>query len=309
MSKFEFVSTGKKTTIDGVAFLNDENNYIEEKFDGSRFGVHRKADSSFEVLSRGGIDRADNVPYIIEQLQDLGLPNGTVLDCEIIVLDPDRKLRWELTRSVMGTKGYNPALKAHLLIFDVQWWNGEYVGELPYLARRRLILEFVNALDKFDTYATNNLIAHTRAWPLKRYEWLWNLVVNEGNGEGIMIKNGAIGKYGKTWTKVKKEATCDCFILGATSGKGKYEGQIGTLELAVYNHGAIYPIGKISNVGTDDDRRDMTNMALRSELKDKVIEVKYNEVTKNFKLRHGRFTRWREDKAKEDCILEQLKEV
>ena len=87
--------------------------------------------------------------------------------------------------------------------------------------------------------------------------------------------------------------------------EGKYEGQIGALELAVYNDGVIWPIGKCSGM-EDSVRRDMTDMALHGELKYKVIEVKYNDVTKNKKLRHPRFICWRPDKPKEACLLEQL---
>jgi ATP-dependent DNA ligase len=138
--------------------------------------------------------------------------------------------------------------------------------------------------------------------------YLWTQVVDKGNGEGIMLKHKKATAYGKNWTKVKKEDTVDCFILSATPGKGKYEGQIGTLELAVYSGDTIYPIGKISNVGTDSDRLNMTNLAREGKLKNRVIEVKYNEVTKNLKLRHGRFIRWRDDKAPAACLVDQLKD-
>ncbi len=75
------------------------------------------------------------------------------------------------------------------------------------------------------------------------------------------------------------------------------------------NGDVIWPIGKVSNVGDDDTRKKMTDMALHSELKDNVIEIKFNEVTKNLKLRHGRFMRWRDDKPMFECKLEQLEEL
>ena len=313
MVRFEFISAGHKSNIEGVAILKDGGHFIEEKYDGSRFGVETCDKSFYSVLSRGGIDRVDNIPYIIKQLRDMGMPPNSVLDCEAIVFHEDRKLRWELARSVMGTKVYNPNVQeASLLIFDVQWWDGVDVRDLSYSKRREIVVNFVEnngEVKTFDTYKGFNYIFYPRRWSIEHYKWLWDLVVEEGKGEGIMLKSDDAPSYGKSWTKVKKEDTVDAFILSATKGKGKYQGMIGTIELAVYNNGVVYPIGKVSNIGEDSERRHMTDLAVKGELKHKVLEVKFNEVTKNFKLRHGRFMRWRPEKAMEECLLDQLKDL
>ena len=308
MNKFKFISAGKKANIEGAILLAGSNTlYVEEKFDGSRFGLEL-TEEGWCAWSRNGIDRASNIPYIIEQLNALDLPVGTVLDCEVIVMHEDRTKRWELSRSVMGTKEFNPeAIRAHLLIFDIQYLGLDDFKKESYIFRRSVIKRLFkdHKMTTNDTYMCTHNLAYPRAWTMSHLKDLWRIIVDEQNGEGVMLKNDKVSNYGKDWTKVKKEATADAFILGATPGKGKYEGQIGALELAVYNEGVIWPIGKCSGMD-DDTRKTMTDLALHGALKHLVIEVKFNDVTKNKKLRHPRFIRWREDKAKEACLLEQL---
>ncbi len=308
---FKFISASKKANIEGALLLKDNANlYIEEKFDGSRFGLELDKMGIWHAWSRNSIDRAKNIPYIIEQLDQLDVfPVGTVLDCEVIVMFPDRTKRWELSRSVMGTKEYDTTAKqAHLLIFDIQRYGDIDYKSKGYLKRRLLINRLFAKVEmvKHDTYKSFGNIAYTRSWKINHLEELWELIVEKGNGEGVMLKNSATNNLGKDWTKVKKEATCDAFILGATTGRGKYEGQIGALELAVCDaSGTIWPIGKCSGM-EDSVRRKMTDLAIAKQLKHLVVEVKFNDVTKNKKLRHPRFIRWRKDKAKEECLLEQL---
>jgi len=311
--KFEFVSSGSKANIEGALLLqNSVDLYVEEKFDASRYGLELDMDGKWHAYSRGGIDRIDNIPYIVDELQLLDLPRGTVLDCEVCVMDPDRTKRWELSRSVMGTKHYNPeAERATLLIFDIQHYGDTDLMTASWLYRRAKIKAIFESstMIKNDTYFNTGYVAYTRAWPITNIADLWHMIVDLGHGEGVMIKSNRIAKYGKDWNKVKKEHTIDAFIIGTTNGKGKYEGQIGTLEVAVMNGDVIWPIGKVSNVGDDATRKSMTDMALHGELKNRVIEIKFNEVTKNFKLRHGRFMRWRDDKPADECLLEQLEEL
>ncbi len=307
---FEFIRAGKKCSPEGIPLLvKNKRMTIEEKFDGSRFGAEI-ASETIKVLSRNGIDRACNVPYITEELRAMFLDN-TILDGEIIHLHEDRKVRWEMARSVMGTKEFNPNIKqAHYCIYDIQMHNGESLKATAYAKRRNILKEYFKDGVVHDYYIVKGQLAMPRAWMLTQevYNKMWKDIVEDNQGEGVMIKDLSETKYAKSWTKVKKDFTIDAFVVGTEKGKGKYQGMIGSLILAVYTEsGNTVEIGKCSGM-TDQERRDFTDMAIAGNLKGLVVEVKANEVTKNLKLRHPAFMRVRDDKPQKECFLTQLKE-
>lgn len=96
--------------------------------------------------------------------------------------------------------------------------------------------------------------------------------------EGIVLRQG------DTAWKVKPIETYDVPVLGATNGKGKYDGLIGAL---------VTPMGKVSGM-TDEQRKRYTDKLPT------MIEVECTELTKAGKFRHPRFKRERFDKSHED---------
>ncbi len=313
MANFDFVRAGKKCSPEGIPLLlGNSNMVIEEKFDGSRFGAEVNFDFKSKMLSRNGIDRAQNVPYITSALEAMFL-GDTILDGEIIHLFEDRKVRWEMARSVMGTKDFNPNVaQAHYCIYDIQMHNGEPLKTTKLSERRKILKDYFADGEVHDYFITKGQLAIPRAWKLTQeiYNKMWKEIVIDNQGEGVMLKDLTEVKYAKSWTKVKKDFTIDAFVVGVEKGKGKYEGQIGSLVLAVYDsNGLATEIGKCSGM-TDAERRRFTDMAINKTLQNIVVEVKANEVTKNLKLRHPVFMRERdpEDKAARDCNLGQLKE-
>jgi len=309
---FEFVRAGKKCSPDGVGLLVKNNNLIvEEKFDGSRFGAELQTGADAKILSRNGIDRAANVPYIVDELHNMFGAGRHILDGEIIHLHHKRSVRWEMARSVMGTKEFNPDIeRAHYCIYDIQMHNNESLKSTKYAERRNILKEYFADGEVHDYFITKGQLAIPRAWKLTQevYDKMWKEIVEDNQGEGIMIKDLTETKYAKSWTKVKKDFTVDAFVVGIEKGKGKYEGQVGSLILAVYDdRHSITEIGKCSGM-TDDERAQFTDMAVDGTLKMTVVEVKANEVTKNLKLRHPAFMRVRDDKPAQQCSLDQLKE-
>ena len=310
MALFNFHSNSKSVPIDGAKYL--ANGYLEEKFDGSRFGLELD-ETGWHAYSRYGIDRIENIPGIKADLEQLDLPIGTVLDGETIVLDDDRKKRWELTRSVMGTNGFNPdGPEIHYVVYDIQYYDGK---KLPsnYLQMRAMLNDILFTNYEKD-YSKDNIVlakgtnigmARAHKMTKEKLIELWQDVVTNHDGEGLMFKS-----LSNKWTKIKKVFTADVFVIGTTKGTGKYEGLIGALEVAVYaEDGTIWPIGKITSLGDVSTRVEATELALKGELKMQVLEVRYNEVTKNMKLRSGRFERWRHDKQAKDCLISQLKDL
>jgi len=302
-----FLSAGKSINIDGVSVLAKlPHIYVEEKFDGHRL-ILSKVENKYYAHTRGGHNKAEQIPHIISQLEKMNLPNDTILDVEALVIAENS---WNATQSELGSKGIvSEDLK--IIIFDVQRWAGFNIFNESYLTRRETIRTFM-----FDSLKPQILkspfiygddhVYHARSWSINNYKRLWNDIM-EHNGEGIMLKHDLV-RYEKGWTKVKKQLEVDCFVIGTTPGKGKFEGMIGALEVAVYHHGAIYPIGKITSLGDLNSRAEATQLAIDGKLKHKVLTVRANDVTKNKKLRHGVFVRWYDDKLPEECLLKQLED-
>ena len=308
-----FLSAKKKSNIKGIALLASNSNlYCEEKFDGHRL-IISKVNNTYRAMTRGGHDKIDIIPHIVEQLEEMELPNDTILDAEAGCFEAEDV--WSATQSELGSHGLC-STNLSIIIFGVQRYDGLNTSTMQYLDRRKLVDNFITdhsiksrrPIRMFSTYKGMDNIRMPRAWPIKSYETKWKEIVTDGGREGLMVIDNSSTRYNYGWMKVKKLIEVDCFVIGTTKGKGKYEGMIGALEVAVYSHGTIYPIGKVTSLGDTANRAEATDMALRNELKFTVLTVECNEVTKDLKLRHGVFVKWYPDKAKEECLLDQLKE-
>ncbi len=132
----------------------------------------------------------------------------------------------------------------------------------------------------------------------------------------------------KGMAKVKRERTIDCVVMGWRPGKE--EGTVGSLILGLYDGGELRSVGHISGFSQETKRslrtllepletgesgtaepsrwtggRDLEWVALRPEL---VIEIGYDHAAAG-RIRHGgRFHRFRDDKAPEECLFLELDE-
>ena len=113
--------------------------------------------------------------------------------------------------------------------------------------------------------------------------------------EGFVLKQS----HYRSWFKVKKIFTVDAIVIADEPGKGKHEGRIGALHLALFDGSEFISIGKVG-IGNDAMWRDEDNVTGR------VVEVAHEGLLRNGKLRFPRFVRWRDDKTPVDCPTEQL---
>jgi len=306
--EYDFAKAKKSITLPLLSKHDPETTIIEEKYDGSRYGG--VITDTVGIISRNGIDRAKNVPYLCKVLKEV-FPAGSIVDGEVVHINEPRRVRWELARSVMGTKEFNASVKpAQYVIFDIQYLGGECLRDKTLSERRKILQNLLasklpEGLVKLETTLATSTLCMPRQFPLSMGEELYVSILAD-KGEGIMIKS-VNEKYAKSWTKLKKVFTIDAFITGIEKGKGKFQGLIGALKLGVMQGDTKIDIGKCSGM-TDDERKELTQMALDGELLHKVVEVKANEVTKNYKLRHPNFVRARYDKDMSECLKSQLEE-
>lgn len=126
-----------------------------------------------------------------------------------------------------------------------------------------------------------------------------------------MLKNlqpdveGYVLKYANQlqWAKLKPRPTLDLIITDIQPGEGKYAGLIGSLTVSTAEG---FEVAHVSGM-TDELRVALSNNV--EALRGQVIEVAYQEIGTQGRLRHPSFVRFREDKSPEACTIEQDEEL
>jgi len=177
--------------------------------------------------------------------------------------------------------------------FAMPFWAGEDLRQMSYMNNRgfgiRHGVDLVPIQASFDsppTHAEIMEIARSRKPPL----------------EGLVLKRPEAG-YGIAWYKAKEIRTVDCVVTGFTEGRGKYFGLIGAIRCSVYRGERLVEICRAG--GMDDD----TRLEISDADIGRVVEIRYQQVDARGRLRHPRFSRWRDDKNARECTMEQLEKV
>ena len=246
------------------------------------------------------------------------------LDGELVIRDAEGNLEFDALQSRIHPAEsritlLSKEIPAGYIAFDLLAEEDEALLEAPF-AQRRERLERLERLLKGTGIETSVLSGDTE----QAERWLRTT-------EGVMAKQlGAhyIPGKRKGMAKVKRERTIDCVVMGWRPGKE--EGTVGSLILGLYDGGELRSVGHISGFSQETKRslrtlleplgtgesgtaepsrwtggRDLEWVELRPEL---VIEVGYDHAAAG-RIRHGaRFHRFRDDKAPEECLFEELDE-
>jgi ATP-dependent DNA ligase len=286
----------------------------EQKLDGFRAIVFVDGAESY-IQSRGGKNLSRYFP-------ELSFPLGRyVADGELVIRDAEGEVEFDALQSRI-----HPAesrinllarqIPAQFVAFDLLAEGDEALLEAPFGARRER-LELLLGDSSVELSALSPDAARAE-------EWLRHT-------EGTMAKQLDApylpGKR-KGMAKVKRERTIDCVVMGWRPGKE--EGTVGSLILGLYDSGELRSVGHISGFSQETKRslrsllepletgesgaaepsrwtggRDLEWVALRPEL---VIEIGYDHAAAG-RIRHGgRFHRFRDDKAPEECLFSDLDE-
>jgi ATP-dependent DNA ligase len=286
----------------------------EQKLDGFRAIVFVDGVDSY-IQSRGGKTLSRYFP-------ELSFPRGRyVLDGELVIRDADGQIEFDALQSRIHPAEsritlLSEQIPAGLVAFDLLAEGDESLLEVPF-AERRERLERLLADTSVETSVLSRETAQAEEW-LRRTE-------------GTMAKQldaPYIPGKRKGMAKVKRERTIDCVVMGWRPGKE--EGTVGSLILGLYDGGELRSVGHISGFSHETKRslrtllepletgesgtaepsrwtggRDLEWVALRPEL---VIEIGYDHAAAG-RIRHGgRFHRFRDDKAPEECLFSDLDE-
>jgi bifunctional non-homologous end joining protein LigD len=289
---------------------------FEVKWDGIRAIAY--AGETLSLLSRNGKEMADRFPELGEIRE---LAPRCVLDGEIVLLREGKNdIQALLTRfqetSPRQIEADSLRLPVTFVAFDILEADGTPLIHLPLEERRRILGERV----KEGKYLVRSLAVRSDG---ERY---YAEAVKRGL-EGVMAKRlGSAyepGARSGAWLKVKAVRTVDSVVFGYTSGGGARAGSFGALVLGLCDEGKGVYIGRVgtgfddatlasilSALGpfrsgvptlTDAEKGEITWVRPRM-----VVEVGYQAVTRDGRLRMPRFLRVRTDKAPEDCTPDQL---
>ncbi|MBT1708649.1 ATP-dependent DNA ligase [Fulvivirgaceae bacterium PWU5] len=310
---------------DDVATLGaPEEWYAEHKWDGIR-GQIIVRDRQLFVWSRGEELVTDKYPEYTVML-DL-LPDGTVLDGEILPFHEDRPLSFNHLQTRIGRKTLSTKLLREVPVafvaYDVLEWEGTDLRERP-MHDRRAILETICA-QPHPTLRLSALVT-VDTWEALAAE---RQRARELVSEGIMLKRKTssyrTGRRRGDWWKWKIDPlTVDAVMIYAMHGAGRRANLYTDYTFAVWDQGQLVPFTKAYSGLTDDEIRAVDRWIkqntlerfgpVRSVKPELVFEIAFEGIAKSTRhksgiaLRFPRIRRWRQDKpAAEADTLESLR--
>ncbi|MFE5430258.1 hypothetical protein [Peribacillus simplex] len=180
--------------------FEDDDFITELKLDGIRLMLS-KFDNQIKLYTRHNND----VTKKFHELLKLDIPNGTILDGEIIVTDRQGKPDFEAMMERFQSKNSVHAIQ--YCVFDVIYHNGEKVTHLPLHERKELLDKIVEDTD---------LICKVR-WMYGNSPAYFDLVKQQ-RLEGIVQKKAnsqyQINKRSHDWLKVINYQYTDAVITG-----------------------------------------------------------------------------------------------
>ena len=242
----------------------------EPKYDGIRVFLFKSGEKLVLSSKHGGVYTPKGTPNVFSRVPEfVHAPNRMILDGEYIARE---------------AKG--------LFLFDVLQVDNRDLRPKPLTERKKVLREILKG--------TGLEVEYTLAKTTGRIVSMRDEMVKKGR-EGIMVKNPH-SSYGQrnSWLKLKKFDTVDCFVTGFQETKEmKMTGVARSWSVGVYDDsGQVVGLGNVGSTVEGVDPRHVK--------KGSVIEVRFQEVTRDRKLRAPFIVRIRHDKTPDECLLSQL---
>lgn len=290
----------------------------EWKWDGIRAQVIKRADQIF-IWSRG----EDLITHLFPEIEAacLNLPNGTVLDGEILCWQDNMPLSFSHLQKRLGRKRVSQALMAacpvHFIAYDLLEHYGSDVREQE-LSNRQCLLHQILAQHPSEQ------IHRSEANTFTSFEALAQLrTTSQGEGaEGLVIKalNSPylVGRKRGYWWKYKVDPmSLDAVLIYAQAGSGKRANLFTDYTFALWHEDKLVPFAKAYS-GLDNAEIDELDKWIRRHTVEKfgpvrsvqptyVFEIGFEGITSSKRHKSGisvrfpRILRWRRDKPIEEA--------
>jgi bifunctional non-homologous end joining protein LigD len=289
-----------------------ENWLFEMKWDGYR-AVGAKRGSNVQLYSRNNLDFRAKYPEVVEALQVL--PDGTVIDGEIVAVDKDGRPHFERLQNW----GKNKEGELRYYAFDLLWFKGHDVRSAPLLERKQLLRDVIppQSAIKYSDHITEKGTKFFKE-------------IQKAQLEGIVAKRTDSpyqdGKRGADWLKIKTHLRQEVVIAGFTEPRGSRQ-HLGSLLLGIYKDGELVYTGHSGGGIPDEARKELRQKLDKLEIKTSpftatpkldasthftkpqlVCEVSFSEWTKEGYMRHPVFEGMRPDKKPADVHKETAKQ-
>ena len=304
----------------------------EWKWDGIRSQVIVRGGQLY-VWSRGEELITDKFPEFAPF--ETALPDGTVIDGEILPYTLDQPLPFAALQTRIGRKNVTKSILKSapviLMAYDLLEWQGADIREKP-LSERRKLLEALQAQHADLPVFQLSVIVEAADW-----EALKELRdrSREYYAEGFMLKRRAsayqVGRKRGDWWKWKVEPlTIDGVLINAMRGSGRRAGLFTDYTFAVWDERdgqrQLVPFTKAYSGLTDAEIRQVDNFVkrntqekfgpVRSVTPKLVFEIGFEGIQRSKRhksgvaLRFPRILRWRQDKKMEEAnTLAELQEL
>jgi DNA ligase-1 len=313
------------------AILGDHQEWqVEYKWDGIRGQIIKREGQIF-VWSRG----EELVTHQFPEFKILAgiLPDGTVLDGEILPYKSGSPLPFQELQTRMGRKKVSSSLmeKTPIVFFayDVLEWDGKDFRERS-LQERRKVLE---ALVKSNFEQPSNPLRLSPSIDFEEWEDLVPLreKAREQGSEGLMLKRKnapylAGRKKGDWWKWKVDPLTIDAVMIYAQRGHGRRANLYTDYTFGVWEEDRLIPFAKAYSGLTDNEFKILTAWIRQNTLEQfgpvrsvrpyYVFEIAFegiqlsNRHKSGVAVRFPRILRWRKDKKLTEAnTLEDLKSL
>ncbi len=294
----------------------------EYKYDGFRVQIH-KEEQNVMLFTRTLENVTEQFPDVTSIIKEKIKAKSVILDSEVVGIDPiskKYKAFQEISQRIRrkyDIKEIASKVPVEVNIFDVLYFEGKSVMDLPFSKRRDIIEKIVPIING----KIRPSIAKITEKP-SELESFYNQSLSAGN-EGIMLKAldkpYVIGRKVGFGMKIKPiMETLDLVIVGAEWGEGKRKGLLTSYIVACKGEDdELLEIGRVSTGLKEQEGDDANFIELTNQLKElitkdlgKIVKVKprliietnFEEIQKSnsyssgFALRFPRVIRVREDK-------------
>ena len=291
----------------------------EWKWDGIRSQLIRRKGESF-LWSRGDELITERFPEVIAASE--WLPEGTVIDGEILPWRDERPLPFAQLQRRIGRKNLSARLRAEIpiviLAYDLLELGGEDLREQPLSSRRAKLAELIGTTNPESRILVSPVIRASH-WSELADE---RLRARELGAEGLMLKRldspYGVGRRKGGWWKWKLDPfSIDAVMVYAQPGHGRRALLHTDYTFAVRDGEALVPFAKAYSGLTDDEIRELDNWIRRNTLEkfgpvravkpEQVFELGFEGIQASTRHKSGiavrfpRILRWRKDKTPADA--------